>query len=221
MSEGLLLVDKPPNITSFKLVTALRKRLNVKKIGHAGTLDPFATGLMVMLVGKNYTTQSDNFINHDKVYEATLLLGSCTDSYDCDGTITNQSDYIPTLEEIQEALKQFQGKVKQTPPMFSAKKVNGKKLYTLARQGIEIERKEVQVTLETTFIDYTYPNIRIRIHCSKGTYIRSLAHDLGNILGCYAHLSDLRRIKCGTFDINDAITYDQIEDHDCPLPFKT
>lgn len=205
MIEGILLIDKAKGRTSFSLVQLLRKKLGVKKIGHAGTLDPFATGVMVMLIGKNYTRLSDKFLTHDKEYLAELCLGVTTDTYDCDGTVLEKKEKIPTMEEIRQALQSFQGEIEQIPPMYSAKKINGKKLYDLARKGIEVERKAAIVRLETQFITYTYPILVLRVACSKGTYIRSLAHDLGQLLGCGAHLSNLRRTRSGPFTLEQCL----------------
>jgi len=212
-SEGILLVDKPKGRTSFSLVAALRKKTGIQKIGHAGTLDPFATGVMIMLIGKNFTKLSDQFLSQEKEYWCKILLGVSTDSYDCDGKTTVTSDKQPALLEIEEALLAFQGTVLQTPPMFSAKKVQGKKLYELARKGIEIERKPVSVTLHTSFLSYAYPFLELQIVCSKGTYVRSIAHDLGIKLGCGAHLTELKRIRSGTFHIKDCINGALLYDH--------
>lgn len=203
--EGILLVDKPKGPSSFKLVQILRKRLGVKKIGHAGTLDPFATGVMVMLIGRRYTRLSDQFLCSDKEYIAEVYLGKTTDTYDSEGTIVAESSVIPSLEEIQRTLSFFQGEIEQIPPMYSAKKIEGKKLYELARKGVEIERKSVKVVLATHFIRYEYPYLELRIVCSKGTYIRSIAYDLGLKLGCGAHLSNLRRTRSGLFHLQDCI----------------
>jgi len=202
---GLLLVNKPKGKNSFALVSALRRLSGIRTIGHAGTLDPFATGVMLLLIGKPYTRLSEKLIQHDKEYIATLLLGMSTDTYDCDGAVQEKSNKIPTLEEIEEALKHFQGDVLQTPPMFSAKKVGGKKLYELARKGKTIERAQVPVFIKTTLLSYSYPYLHIQVHCSKGTYIRSIAHDLGAMLGCYAHLSDLTRIRSGCYLLENCI----------------
>ncbi len=205
MGEGILLVDKERGRTAFYLVKVLRKKSGIQKIGHAGILDPFATGVMVMLVGRPYTKISDRFLKDDKEYTATIQLGQATDTYDCDGQVTETSDHIPSLNAIEEAVSAFQGIIDQVPPMFSAKKVGGQKLYLLARKGIEIERKAVQVEVETTILDYSYPELKIQIACSKGTYIRSIANDLGNSLGCYGHLTALKRIRSGPFKIEDCI----------------
>ncbi len=204
-AEGILLVNKQPGKTAFSLVAMLRRRLGVKTIGHAGTLDPFATGVMVMLIGKNFTRQSNSFLNESKEYTARVHLGIETDSYDCDGIIRAENPYVPTLEQITAALQHFQGEIEQTPPMFSAKKQKGKKLYELARQGIEVERPPVKVTLETTFLNYEYPHLDIKVSCSKGTYIRSIAFDLGRMLGCGGHLTKLVRTRSGRFSIDHCL----------------
>lgn len=203
--EGICLIDKEAGCTSFHLITLLRKKTGIRTIGHAGTLDPFATGLMICLIGKPYTKQSDRFLNSTKRYLATLQLGSATDTYDLDGTTTHTSSSIPTLPQIESALQNFQGIIEQIPPMFSAKKVQGKKLYELARKGKTIERAPIKCQLLTTLIDYSYPTLTLDITCSKGTYIRSIAHDLGNHLGCFAHLSCLKRLAAGPFELTQAI----------------
>jgi tRNA pseudouridine55 synthase len=204
-TEGILLVNKPKGKTSFSLVGVLRKILNVRTIGHAGTLDPMATGVMVLLIGKRFTTQSDSLTGQDKAYEAIVTLGSSTDTYDAEGQTTATNDTIPTLETLQKTLSHFNGMVEQTPPMFSAKKINGQKLYDLARQGKEVERQKIVVAMRTTFIEYHYPEVRFTVDCSKGTYIRSIAHDLGQMLGCEAHLSGLIRTKSGPFLLDQCI----------------
>jgi len=203
--RGVLLVDKPHGKTSFSLVSALRKKTGVQKIGHAGTLDPFATGLMILLVGRDATRLSNSYLAVDKEYEAVVQFGTSTTSYDCEGTITSSSSRVPTLSEIEAAVNQFQGTIEQTPPMFSAKKVNGKRLYKLARKGITIPREKVAVTLKTTLLNYTYPLLTLHITCSKGTYIRSVAHDLGEVLGISSHLAALKRTRCGNFHLSQSI----------------
>ena len=185
--EGILPVYKPAGSTSFSLVRALRKKTQIQKIGHAGTLDPFAEGVMILLIGRTFTRQADTFLSQDKEYAATLHLGIETTTFDPEGEITAQSDIIPSLPQIQQALLEFQGTISQIPPMFSAKKIQGKKLYELARKGIEVERKPVLITLQTQLISYNYPDLNLHVTCSKGTYIRSLADDLGKKLGCGAY----------------------------------
>ncbi len=203
--EGILLVNKPTGQTAFTLVRQLRRLLGVKKIGHAGTLDPFATGVMVMLIGRNYTKLSDKLLTQDKEYLGRIHLGIETDSYDCDGKEVSTSDHVPTLEEVEQVIQKFQGVIEQVPPMFSAKKVNGKKLYQLARKGEIIERQPVKVHVQTDLIAYDYPTIDIRVSCSKGTYIRSIAYDIGQLLGCGAHLSSLTRTRSGPFQLADCL----------------
>lgn len=205
MSEGILIVDKPKGKTSFDLIRRLRRILQVEKIGHAGTLDPMATGVMVILIGKPFTRLSDHFLHHDKEYDAEITLGQATDSYDAEGVITHTSTLIPSLNEVEMAISQFQGTINQIPPMFSAKKVNGKKLYELARKGETIERKPVEVTLRIEFISYSYPILKIKVSCSKGTYIRSLANDLGLNLKTFGTLTALKRTRSGKLTLEKSV----------------
>jgi len=200
-SEGLLPVCKPKSNTSFSLVSMMRRLTGIRTIGHAGTLDPFAEGVMLLLIGRKYTQMSNQFLNQDKQYLATVHLGITTDSYDTEGQVTASSPLVPTLEEVERALLKFQGTILQTPPMFSAKKVDGKKLYTLARQGITIAREPSTVTLHIQLLRYTYPLLELNVTCSKGTYIRSLAYDIGLELQCGAHLSALTRTRSGAFTL--------------------
>lgn len=210
LNEGLLLLDKPKGQTSFSLVAALRRLSKVQKIGHAGTLDPIATGVMVMLIGRSYTRMSNQFLSQEKEYLAELRLGISTDTFDAEGRQVDFSDKVPASSEIETALQQFQGTIMQTPPMFSAKKVQGKKLYNLARKGVTIERAPVQVHLKTELLSYDYPRLVLKITCSKGTYVRALAHDLGALLGCFAHLTELRRTRSGTFCIEQCINWNAL-----------
>jgi tRNA pseudouridine55 synthase len=205
LKEGILLVDKPQGKTSFSLVSATRRLTGIKKIGHAGTLDPFATGVMVLLVGRQYTKLSDSLLGQNKRYQAQLHLGVSTDTYDCEGTVVAQSKKKPTLTQIQEVLAHFEGNILQVPPMFSAKKVKGERLYSLARKGIMIERQACPVEVHIEIIQFAYPYLTLDIRCSKGTYIRSLGHDIGEKLGCGAHLSTLRRIESGSFHIDECL----------------
>ncbi|PIS01905.1 MAG: tRNA pseudouridine(55) synthase TruB [Chlamydiae bacterium CG10_big_fil_rev_8_21_14_0_10_42_34] len=210
-NNGILLVDKSAGSTSFHLVALLRKLTNIKKIGHAGTLDPFATGVMVMLIGRDYTRRSDEFLCSDKEYRATLKLGVSTDTFDLEGEITSQNDKVPTPAELEQAISAFQGEILQVPPMYSAKKVNGKKLYDLARKGITIERTPVQVKMQVKLVSYQYPLVDIEVSCSKGTYIRSIAHDIGQMLGCGAHLIELARTRSGAFHIGQCISQEKLK----------
>ena len=212
--EGLLLVDKPSGVSSFFMVHVLRRRLKQPKVGHAGTLDPFATGLLILLFGRPWTRRADSFLNHDKEYEASLFLGRTTDTFDHTGQLTSTSSHVPTIDEITAVLSEFQGECLQTPPMFSAKKVGGKRLYKLARQGISVERLPQKVCVVTTLCSYEYPRLDIHVRCSKGTYVRSLAHDLGQRLGCGAHLQGLRRTRSGSFCVDGALSLQRIDDMD-------
>ncbi len=204
--EGILIVNKPKGKTSFSLVYELRKALGVKKIGHAGTLDPFATGVMVMLIGKKYTRLSDQFLTSEKEYLATVHLGIETDTYDCEGQQLFSSSHEPSLEAVKKVIEKFQGEIEQIPPMFSAKKQNGKKLYQIAREGKSVERKACKVTLSTEFIHYCYPKLTLKITCSKGTYIRSIAHDMGSLLQTGAHLTDLTRTRSGIYTLPQSMS---------------
>ena len=208
--EGLLLVDKPKDKTSFYLVHVLRKITNVRKIGHTGTLDPLATGVMVMLIGSTYTKKTPLFIKQTKEYETTLLLGKISNTYDSQGEITTISSLVPTPADIETALSHFQGTILQIPPMFSAKKQKGQKLCDLARRGIEVERKPVQLEVTTKMISYDYPYLKLSIECSSGTYVRSIAHDLGALLKTGALISQLTRIRSGPFHLNECTPLEKI-----------
>ncbi len=210
IKEGILLVDKPKDKTSFYLVHVLRKITGIKKIGHAGTLDPLATGVMVMLIGSNYTKKTPQLIVHSKAYETTLLLGKVSDTYDIQGIVTEVSCSIPSLEDIQSALKSFQGTISQIPPMFSAKKIDGKKLCDLARKGIEVERSPVKLEVAVKIVSYEYPYLKLSIECSSGTYIRSIAHDLGQLLKTGALVYELTRTRSGPFNLDECTPLDEI-----------
>lgn len=205
LKEGILLLNKPEGRTSFSLIRALRKLTGIKKIGHAGTLDPFATGVMVMLIGREYTRLSDKLLFQGKEYLANVSLGVSTDTYDCDGKVVARSKKIPELEEVQNVVSKFQGDIEQVPPMYSAKKIQGKKLYELARKGQTVERTPAKIRLTTEILSYSYPNLNLRIDCSKGTYIRSIAHEIGQLLGCGAHLFKLNRIRSGNYCLEECL----------------
>ncbi|MEK7546057.1 MAG: tRNA pseudouridine(55) synthase TruB [Patescibacteria group bacterium] len=209
--SGFLLVDKPVGPTSHDIVDVARRTLRTRKIGHAGTLDPFASGLLILAVGK-MTKEISKFVGLDKAYEATLRLGASSDTMDRTGVVTEQNDCAPVAREtFALALEGFRGGIDQVPPMYSAKKVGGKKLYELAREGVEIERKPVRVTIhELELVDYAWPIAKIRTRVSSGTYIRALADDIGMALGCGAYLEELRRTKIGNFDVKDAVKKEDI-----------
>lgn len=205
LKEGILLVNKPQGKTSFSLIRNLRKLTGIKKIGHAGTLDPFATGVMVLLLGREYTKLSDKLLLADKEYVAEVNLGVTTDTYDCDGKVVASSKKKPALTCVEKALVKFQGEIIQTPPMYSAKKVKGQPLYKLARAGKVIERTPCKVRLSISILSYDYPFLRLSVSCSKGTYIRSLAHEIGEELGCGAHLSGLQRTRSGSYTLDECV----------------
>ncbi len=209
--DGALLVDKPAGPTSHDVVDAIRRKFGVKKVGHCGTLDPNATGLLIIVLGRA-TKLSERLMGDDKVYEGTIKFGETTDSYDCDGELTGSLPVMPmTLEELNEEAAKFIGDLMQIPPMVSAIKKDGVPLYKLARKGVEVEREPRLIHIYNfRFTEYTEPQGKFRVACTKGTYVRSLAHDLGQKLGCGAHLSTLRRSASGRFDVADALPLDTI-----------
>lgn len=213
--DGALLIDKPAGPTSHDVVDVIRRNFGIKKVGHCGTLDPAATGLLIIVLGKG-TKLSEKLMADDKVYEGTMKFGVSTSSYDADGDVTATAPVPPlTVEQLNEAAKTFVGDHLQTPPMVSAVKIDGVPLYKLARKGVEVERKPRLIHIYTyKFTSYTEPVGVFRVACTKGTYVRSLAHDLGQKLGCGAHLSSLRRLVSGKFDVADAIPMEEI----CNLP---
>lgn len=209
---GFLNVYKPAGKTSHDIVAILRKVTGVKQIGHTGTLDPFAEGVLPTAVGK--ATRLIEYLEDDKAYEAVIQLGASTATYDTEGEITAQSDKIPDLEEIETALNFFRGEIEQIPPMFSAVKVNGKKLYEYARKAEQAEVKPRKVCIsELKILNYDKASRKLEVHieCSKGTYIRSIANDLGERLGAYAHLIKLVRVKAGAFSIDNSVKLEEID----------
>jgi tRNA pseudouridine55 synthase len=216
MNSGFILIDKPLAITSHTVVNRLRRLSGIKKIGHAGTLDPLASGLMILAVGREATKKIDQFVKMDKEYEAEIYLGATTDTYDREGavTVTYQGIKI-NLEKIIVAVNNFLGEQEQLPPMYSAKKVKGQKLYNLARQGKDIERPKQKISISgLEILDYNWPILKLKVACSSGTYIRTLAHDLGNFLGIGAYLFGLRRSRIGEFTIDQAVELDKMEESD-------
>ena len=211
-SSGVLLVDKPAEWTSFDVVNFVRARFNVPKVGHCGTLDPAATGLLVLVLGK-FTALSQKFSGEDKVYDATLLLGQETDSGDTTGEVIATGDVsLVTEEMVRDQFQKFIGTQMQVPPMVSAIKVDGKKLDELAREGKMIEREAKEITIHELAISrLELPECDFRMHCSKGTYVRSFCSDIGKELGCYGTLKALRRIRSGMFELADAISVDQLK----------
>jgi tRNA pseudouridine55 synthase len=210
--DGVLLVDKPTDHTSHDVVARLRRKLNMKRIGHAGTLDPMATGLMIMLIGKA-TRISQYLTSLDKEYEGTIDLGKVTDSQDAQGEVL-ETRPVPALTEAEAvaAFNGFLGDQYQIPPMYSAIKIDGVPLYKSARKGVEIEREPRFIrVIRFELTRFAPPQLDFRLRCTKGTYVRTIAHDLGQKLGCGAHLSALRRTATDKFSIGQALTLDQIE----------
>jgi len=211
--QGILLVDKPAGWTSFDVVNYVRKQVaaaeNKKpkqvKVGHAGTLDPFATGLLIVLVGKDYTRRAAEFSKLDKTYEVTMHLGQTSSTGDPEGEITPVSDTIPTQSDLKKALLEFTGKIMQTPPAYSAIKIDGQRAYKLARAGKTVTIEPRQVIIDRLeLVDYKYPDVRLIAAVSSGTYIRSLVEDIGKTLGTGAYTTTLRRISIGEQNVNDA-----------------
>jgi tRNA pseudouridine55 synthase len=209
--DGGLLIDKPSGPTSHDVVDAIRRRFSVKKVGHAGTLDPAATGLLLILLGRA-TKLSEKLMSDDKVYSGTIKFGESTNSYDADGEVVSTRPVPPlTLEDLNCAAEAFRGDQMQVPPMVSAVKKDGVPLYKLARKGVEVERKPKLIHIyDFQFSSYSEPLAEFRVACTKGTYVRTIAYDLGEKLGCGAHLHTLRRVSSGKFHVKDAATLDEV-----------
>ena len=209
--DGAILIDKPAGPTSHDVVDTIRHHFGLKKVGHAGTLDPAATGLLVILLGHG-TKLSEKLMGEDKVYAGTIKFGEATSTYDADGDLL-ASRSVPelTIEQLNELAAAFVGDQMQVPPMVSAVKVDGVPLYKLARKGVEIERKPRLIHIYSLrFSAYEEPYGQFRLSCTKGTYARSIAHELGEKLGCGAHLFTLRRLVSGKFNVADAIEYEDV-----------
>lgn len=203
----ILLIDKHAGPTSHDIVDQVRRIYKTRKVGHAGTLDPFATGLLIVAVGKA-TKDIQRFVGLDKTYEATARLGATSDTYDLTGKLTIKNEQLTiTEDDARKALMSFLGGYEQKAPAYSAKKVGGQKLYEMARRGEDVEHlrptKKVDISA-IELLDYNWPDLKFRVTCSSGTYIRSLAHDLGEKLGCGAYLTELRRTRIGEYKVEDA-----------------
>ena len=210
---GIINLYKPAGKTSHDMVYFIRRTLGIKRVGHTGTLDPCAEGILPILVGRA-TSLSDFLMAGDKVYTATIKLGITTDTYDTSGTILEEKEVSTTLSDIEKAAQSFKGETEQLPPMYSAIKIGGTKLYHLAREGKEVERPKRKITVfDISVFDYDKDNneFKMKVHCSKGTYIRSLCHDLGNMLGCGAVMSALVRNRTGIFDESSSLSCEMIE----------
>lgn len=218
--KGIVIMDKPEGITSFKALGMIKKAYGTKRVGHTGTLDPDATGVLPILVG-NATRAAELIVATDKEYITTILLGVRTDTLDMSGTILEERPVNVTEDEIRQTIKAFTGDIEQIPPMYSAISIDGQRLHTLARQGIEIERESRPVTIhEIEILDISLPCITLRVSCSKGTYIRTLADDIGKALGTLGAVKTLRRSKTGIFDLSKAHSPEAIAQNpsECLLP---
>ena len=207
---GVLNIDKPAGMTSHDVVNRVRRAAHTRRVGHAGTLDPLATGVLLVCVGRA-TRLVEYLVGQQKVYEAEIRLGQTTNTYDADGAVTQERPLTFTPQDLQHALAQFRGEIEQVPPMFSAIKQDGQPLYKLARQGKEVARKSRQVTIdEISVLAWEEPLLTVRVVCSSGTYIRSLAHDLGEVLGCGGHITQLRRTAVGNFEAETAVALNDL-----------
>lgn len=224
--DGILIIDKPEGLTSHDVVARVRRILKTKRVGHTGTLDPFATGVLVLLIGQ--ATRLAQFLDKDeKEYEALVRIGYETDTGDRTGRPKSESRSSKSVSatEIEDALGEFRGEIEQIPPMYSAKKIEGKKLYELARKGQEVERSAVKVNISelsltetqtSSDVDHDTAGFGLRVVCSAGTYIRTLAEDIGRKLGVGAHLQELRRTRAGGFDLSRSFTIEQLASLDDP-----
>ena len=210
--DGILNINKPQGETSFGVVAMVKRLSGERRVGHAGTLDPAATGVLPICLGQG-TRVIEFLVDTTKVYRAQIELGVATDTYDASGKIIQKGDPSGISQaQLESALTSFCGLIQQTPPMYSAVKHHGKRLYQLARAGIEVERRSRLIRIHLVeLVDWQPPVVTIEVVCGKGTYIRSLAHDLGQALGCGANLKRLTRLRCGLFDIKDAVSMPQLE----------
>jgi tRNA pseudouridine55 synthase len=208
--SGILIVDKAKGMTSHDVVDFIRRRFALKKVGHAGTLDPNATGVLVMLIGKA-TKLSDKLLNEEKEYAATMKLGERTDTGDSEGKVIAVKEVRVTQEEVRSAAACFVGEIDQVPPMVSAKSVGGQRLYKLARKGIEVAREPKRITIKKIDVNKVeLPYVEFDVVCGKGTYIRQLAEDIGEKLGCGAHLAELRRSRSGDFSVERSVPFEKL-----------
>ncbi len=210
---GVICINKHQGVTSHTIVNMIRRLYNTKQVGHTGTLDPMATGVLPVMVGRAVKA-SEYLTAEDKGYIAEMQLGIVTDTGDITGNILSQDSAIPDCEAVKEAVKSFVGTIKQTPPMYSALKVNGQKLVDLARKGIEVERESREIDIKSIYLESIDEHIgkyRLNVECSKGTYIRTLCTDIGEKLGCGAVMTSLCRTKSGNFDIGNSYTVEQLE----------
>lgn len=212
MKDGILLIDKPAGMTSFGVVARIRRVLSSSsyslgkkvKVGHTGTLDPFATGLMIIVIG-NECKNAEKYSKLDKIYEVVIKLGETSTTGDTEGEISKISDKKPTLSDIERIVENFVGEITQRPPLYSAIKIGGQRAYKIAREGKQVEMPERQVKIYgLEILSYEYPDLKIRVHVSSGTYIRSLAEDIGKALGTGAYCTELRRLSVGEWNVQES-----------------
>ncbi len=216
---GIVIVDKPQGWTSQDVTARLRRVFNTRRIGHGGTLDPLATGVLPVFVGRA-TRGVEFFVHAQKVYETVLKPGITTDTEDITGKVLTEQAYNISQADILAVLPQFRGEILQIPPMYSALKVDGKKLYALARAGKEVERKPRPITIhQLTFLGFCPEGIRLRVHCSKGTYIRTLCKDIGQALGCGGCMAALRRVQAGDYTLSDSVPLETLLNTDNPQQY--
>ena len=220
MSNGILVINKPLGLTSHDVVAFVRRRLNIRKVGHAGTLDPQATGVLVLLLG-TCTKFFGQFLGLDKEYEAVMVLGKRTSTADLSGAVLEERDYgHVTLEMVNRALSAYRGQIRQVPPMVSAVKYKGTRLYALARQGKTVERSPRTVTIkELRILDFSPPHIRLYLKCSRGTYVRQLAEDIARDAGCVGCISEIQRLSIGPYHVRDSLGLEDVS-FEKILPFK-
>ncbi len=214
MKDGILVINKPLGMTSHDVVRFIRRKFKMHRVGHAGTLDPLATGVLVILLGKS-TKLFNEFVDFDKAYQATLLLGLATSTADIQGKVVQR---LPceavTSDQIQEAFRQFTGEIQQIPPMVSAIKFKGERLYKLARRGLHIERQPRPVRINSLkLIEFSSPHVKFFLECSKGTYVRQLAEDVGRLLGCGACIFQIERTRVGPFGIEEAVSLEDLNEN--------
>jgi tRNA pseudouridine55 synthase len=211
--EGILVVDKPSGMTSHDVVARARRKLRIRRIGHAGTLDPLATGVLVLLVGKA-TKLFDKFVSFDKAYQATMRLGLRTVSADIQGEVLSEQDPSGiSRSQVESVLERFVGDIDQVPPMVSAVKHKGERLYKLARKGVSVERTPRRVRIDVLKLqDFDHPFVKFYLECSKGTYVRQVAEDAGELLGCGACITEIRRVRVGPFSISAAVSLEDINE---------
>jgi tRNA pseudouridine55 synthase len=214
--NGIVIVDKPQGWTSQDVTARLRRVFNTRRIGHGGTLDPMATGVLPVFVGRG--TRGVEFFEHaEKIYETVLKPGITTDTEDITGTVLSQKEVSLSEEDVLNVLPKFRGEIMQVPPMYSALKVDGRKLYELARKGVEVERQARPITIhELTYLGMDENGIRLRVHCSKGTYIRTLCKDIGEALGCGGCMAALRRVSAGEYTENEAVPLQELLETETP-----